>query len=184
MEQFKERGIDVLLMPDPIDEFVISNLPKYKEYDLKSITSSGIEFDDESSKEKKKEAEKKMSENKDFIAFFLETVWADKLEKVTLTHKLKNALAVFTSQEGQPSHQMEKIMKSMWQKMPIIKRNFEINSEHPVMEKMLNLYNQDKTSPQLKNLIKYTYDQAVLLEGGEIENMSEFVKTVNSLVSW
>jgi molecular chaperone HtpG len=74
VEQFKEHEIDVLLMPDPIDEFVITNLQNYKEYDLKSISSSDIEFEDEKNQDKKKETEKKMSENKDFIAFFLETI--------------------------------------------------------------------------------------------------------------
>lgn len=164
-ESFKATGTDLLLMTDPIDEWVVQALDSYKERSLVSAAGANLDLaTDETSKEKKHETSKKAAENKDFLSFVRSTVGTDKLEKVDLTHKLTDSVAVLTTPDGQPSAQMERYMQAMGQEVPVSKKIFELNSDHPLVNKMLELYNSDKGSDQLKNLILYSYEQAILLQ--------------------
>lgn len=182
-ESFKATGTDLLLMTDPIDEWVVQALDSYKERSLVSAAGANLDLaTDETSKEKKHETSKKAAENKDFLSFVRSTVGTDKLEKVDLTHKLTDSVAVLTTPDGQPSAQMERYMQAMGQEVPVSKKIFELNSDHPLVNKMLELYNSDKGSDQLKNLILYSYEQAILLQWGSLENMNAFVKRVNGLL--
>ncbi|MBP6256326.1 hypothetical protein KA405_01000 [Patescibacteria group bacterium] len=77
---------------------------------------------------------------------------------------------------------MEKYLQAMGQDMPASKKIFELNTDHPLTNKMIDLYSTDKNGDTLKNLIIYSYEQAVLQQGGTVENMNAFIKRVNELV--
>jgi len=184
LEQFKNNKVDVLLMDSPLDERVVASLPQYKEYTLKSATSSDIHLGDQKEQEKnKKESSTKEQENKDFLAYIISTIWNDKIEKVQFGHKGENTLGIFIAQEGQPTAQMEKIMKAMGQEVPPIKRTLELNINNPLVNKAIESYNKDPKSTKSQEYIKYFYDQAILLDGGELENTNEFINRINTLLN-
>lgn len=182
VEQARDNGVDVLLLTDPIDEWVMGSLRNYKDCALVSVTSHEANLGDTASEEKKKETEAKERTHKDFLAYVQGTIGAEKLEAVKLTHKLKEGIAIFSTKDGQPSAQMEKMMKMMGHAAPATKKTLELNAEHPLITKMMNLYSSNAQDTRLAEMAYYLYDQATLLEGGEIENMNAFIKRVNDLL--
>lgn len=182
-ESFKATNTDLLLMDEPLDEWVVQSLPEFKERKLVSAAGANLDIPEtKETKAKKKETEKKAGQQKDFLAFVRSTIGTEKLEKVDFTAKLTDSVAVLTTPDGQPSAQMEKYMQAMWQAVPASKKIFELNTDHALTNKMIDLYATDKDSDMLKNLILYSYEQAVLQQGGTVENMNAFIKRVNQLV--
>lgn len=178
VEQFRQNKTDVLLMADPLDEYVVQALSSYKGHGLKNASSPDIHlWDEKEIEEKKKETEKKSEENKDFLTGFVKLIGDEKIEKAEFTHKIGDNLAVLVTPEGQVSPQMERMMKAMNQPVPPIKRILQINPDHPLVAEQLNSKKADE------HFMKYVYEQAFLLEGGELEDMASFVKRVNSLIS-
>jgi len=183
IEQFKKYGTDVLLMIDPIDEYVVSGLQEYKGRKFKAASEQDVQLGDKEEQAKAdKEIKKQTNEHKDFLAFVKKTVWEDVLEDVTLTTTLQDALAVVVTKEWQPSAQMQKIMKSMWQAMPAAKKTLQINASHPLAIKMMDTYKQDTSSDSVKDMAMYLYEQAVMLEWWEIKDLTLFIKRVNQLL--
>ncbi len=179
LEQFHDTDTDVLLMIDPIDEWVVKALPTFKEHSLRSAMHAETWSTDE--KETKKQ-EKIAEENKDFLWFLTEIIWQDKVEKVVLSSRLKSSLSMLVTQEGQASAQMERIMNSMWQEVPKSKRTLELNTEHTLVSKMKEAFENDKKSDATKDLVLYAYEQAVLLEWWVLEDMTWFLQRSNRLI--
>lgn len=176
LEYFKDKGIDVLLMYDPIDEFVVSSLWEYKWKPIKSISSSETEVEDENNEKKD---EKKEEENKGFIDYVKTKIGEDVVEEVKFSNKLKSSIGALATKQWWISPQMEKIMKAMWQEAPSQKRIFELNPESDLVKDMIQEYQSNKDSEKLNELIDYVYQQAVLAEGWEIENIQDFIQKTN-----
>lgn len=181
LAQFKENGVDVLLLTDPIDVFLMQNFTKYKDIELKSITSPDIELKAES-EEEKKEKEVKKREYKDLLELIKNTIGSEKIEKVELTNKIGESLAALKTPNGSITPQMEKMMKAMGQVVPKQKRIFELSQDNPIVIAMKSEFDRDLKSEKLKDMILYAYEQAILLEWGELENVAEFIKRVNTFV--
>lgn len=184
LEQFKKYDIDVLLMDDPLDEYVVGALPSYKDYKLMSASSPEVNIWDKKEQEKnKKDTEKKAKTHKWFLAAFQKLIGETKLENIQFTNKIGENLWVLVTPTGQTSPQMERIMKAMNQPVPPTKRILQVNDKHPLIVKAIALYNKDKKSPKAKNIMTYAYDQAFLLEGWELEDMAGFIKGVNEMIA-
>ena len=176
LEQFKANDTDVILMADPLDEYVVNALQEYKGNKLTNASSPEVSLGDEKvQEEKKKETEKKSAENKKFLESFVSSIGDTKLEKAEFTHKIWDNLAVLVTPEWSASPQMERIMKAMWQDVPAVKRTLQINAEHPLVVKHMS------DTPDA-DFMSYVYDQAVLLEWWELEDMAGFVKRVNGMI--
>jgi len=178
LAQFKENKVDVLLLTDHIDTFIVQTLTEYKDAKLKSITADDIELKEKTEEEKKKE-EEKAKEFKDLLELTKNTIWAEKIEKVELNSKLGTALWALKTPTGWIDPQMEKMMKAMGQPVPTQKRILELNPNNPLVSAMQEEFKKDLKSEKLSDLMKYAYNQAVLLEWGELENISEFVELTN-----
>ncbi len=179
LAQFRENNVDVLLLTDPVDAFLIQAFKEYKKVNLKSVTAGDITLKEET-KEDKEKKEKKVKEFKDFLELTKNIVSADKLEKVELNENLGDALAALKTPENGVDPQMEKMMKAMGQAVPAQKRILELNPNNKLMKAMKKEFKADIKSKKLSDLMHYAYNSAVLLEGGEIENMSEFVTMTNT----
>lgn len=177
LEQFKTHKTDVILMWDPLDEYVVNALQEYNDFKLVSASSPDVHlWDQAEQEEKKKETEKKTNDNKDILESFAKTLGEEKIEKVEFTHKIWNNLWVLVTPEWMPSPQMERIMKSMGQDVPPTKRILQVNDEHPLIKKILAKWDDSE------EVMKYVYEQAILLEWWELEDMAGFVKRVNGLI--
>ena len=178
LSQFRENKTDVLLLTDPIDSFLLQVFTDYKENKLKSVTSSDIVLKEQSEEEKKK-SEKVKKDFKDFLELVKNTIWNEKIEKVELNENLWSNIWALKTPENGMTPQMEKMMKSMWQEVPSQKRILELNPNSSLIKSMKKEFILDIKSKKLSEMINYSYEQAILLEGWELENMSNFVERTN-----
>ncbi len=179
LEQFRKNKVNVLLLTDPIDEWMIGVLDEYKWAKLKSISASDIELEETSEEEKKKQ-EKQAKDYKDILELVKNTIGSEKLEKVELNPHLWDALWALKTPDGAMNPQMEKMMRAMGQAVPPTKRILELNPNNPLVKAIKKEFSADIKSKKLKDIIHYAYMQAVLLEWGELEDVSQFVKLTQS----
>lgn len=183
LAQFKEKNIDVLVLTDPIDSFLVQGFNEYKEAKLVSITSGDIELEEKSEEDKKKE-EKKQKDYASLFELTQKTIWEDKIEKVVLNDNLWDALGALKTPENGIDPQLEKMMKAMGQEVPVQKRILELNSKNAVVLAMKKEFKDDIKSKKLKDIIHYAYNQAILLEWWELENPAEFIAMTNKFAKW
>lgn len=180
--QFREKNIDVLVLTDAIDSFLVQSFNEYKDAKLVSITSSDIELEDKTEDEKQKEETKKQ-DYKSLFDLIKNTIWDEKIEDVVLNDKLWTALWALKTPKNGIDPQLEKMMRAMWQTVPKQKRILELNSKNPLVDTMKKEFDSDVKSTKLNDTIRYAYYQAILLEWWEIENISEFVELTNKFAS-
>lgn len=174
LEALKKKDYEVLLMTDPVDEWVVQNLPEYEGKKLKSAEKGDLELD--------KVDDKKKDEYSALLEF-MKNKLDEKIKEVKLSSRLTDSVACLSGDDYGMSAYMEKIMKASGQEMPAQKRILEINMDHPLLEKMKSLFETDTTHPSLNNCIELVYDIAVISEGGKLDNPAEFSKRVGDLMA-
>lgn len=178
LEQFRDAKVDVVLMSDPIDQFIVQALKQYKEFTLKSVTADDIVLTEKSEEETKKIEETK-KDFSDFLELTKNTIGSAKIEKVELNEKLGSALGALKTPTNWVDPQMEKMMRAMGQAVPVQKRILELNPNNALVQSMKEEFGKDLKSEKLSEMMNYSYNQALLLEGGEIEDMAGFVQLLN-----
>ncbi|MEE8328973.1 MAG: molecular chaperone HtpG [Thermodesulfovibrionia bacterium] len=177
LEAFKEKGYDILIMLDEIDDFIMSGLKEYKGKKLKSVIKGDITLDEEEEADKNK-AKKKFKELLELMKYQLK----DEVKDVRLSGRLKDTACCLVAEEGDLDPQMEKLMKAMGQNVPESKRVLEINPSHPIFEAMNALFAKEQKSIVLEEYIKLLYDQALLLEGSKPKDLVAFASAVTKLM--
>lgn len=179
LEKIKDKGYEVLYFTQDVDEFAIKVMINYDGKPFKSISDADLDLDTE---EEKEEAKKLDEENKDMFTFMQEAI-ADKVKTVRLSKKLKTH-PVCLSSDGSITIEMEKVLNAMPQNdgnKVKAEKALEINPNHPIFEKLKDLYANDKD--KLKDYAKLLYDQALLIEGMSIDNSVEFANLVCELMT-
>lgn len=179
LEKIKDKGYEVLYFTQDVDEFAIKVMINYDGKPFKSISDADLDLDTE---EEKEEAKKHDEENKDMFSFMQEAI-ADKVKTVRLSKKLKTH-PVCLSSDGSITIEMEKVLNAMPQNdgnKVKAEKALEINPNHPIFEKLKDLYANDKD--KLKDYAKLLYDQALLIEGMSIDNPVEFANLVCELMT-
>lgn len=179
LEKIKDKGYEVLYFTQDVDEFAIKVMINYDGKPFKSISDADLDLDTE---EEKEEAKKLDEENKDMFTFMQEAI-ADKVKTVRLSKKLKTH-PVCLSSDGSITIEMEKVLDAMPQNdgnKVKAEKALEINPNHPIFEKLKDLYANDKD--KLKDYAKLLYDQALLIEGMSIDNPVEFANLVCELMT-
>lgn len=179
LEKIKDKGYEVLYFTQDVDEFAIKVMINYDGKPFKSISDADLDLDTE---EEKEEAKKLDEENKDMFTFMQEAI-ADKVKTVRLSKKLKT-YPVCLSSDGSITIEMEKALNAMPQNdgnKVKAEKALEINPNHPIFEKLKDLYANDKD--KLKDYAKLLYDQALLIEGMSIDNPVEFANLVCELMT-
>jgi len=175
LEQFADSETDVLLMEDPIDEYVTQWLRDYKEHPLRSAMHAADEKKDDEKKEENKE-------HTALVEFMKKNLW-DSVQHIIISSRLKNSLAVLVTAEGQSSAQMERIMQAMGQEVPKAERTLEINMDHEVAHMITETMADKNQADRAAKLVQYTYDQAVLLEWWMVEDIAGFLQVTNDLIA-
>ncbi len=174
LEQLKEKGYEVLLMADPIDEWVVQALPEYDGKKLVSAEKGDLALDD---------AEAAKSEDFDPLFAFLRTHLEDKVKEVRRSTHLKESVACLSGDAQDLSAYMEKILKASGQPVPEVKRVLELNLAHPVVTGIKTLYDKDRQDARLKDYARLLYDLALVGEGGKLENPAWFSQKVGALMA-
>ena len=176
MEKLKEQGREVLILTDKIDEFTLMAMRDYSGKEFKSINSSDFKFSDD--KEKEEEVKKIADENKELIEKAKEFL-KDKVSEVELSNNIGNSASSLLSKGGL-SLEMEKTLSEMTNNndAPKAKKILAINPEHALFNKLRGSVNTE----DFNKLLDVLYNQALLLEGFNVENPAEFIKNLNSLI--
>ena len=175
-ETLQEKGFEMLCLTDNVDEFALRMLMKYDDKEFRNISSDDLELESTEEKEKVKEL---AEENKDMLAFVKESL-GDKVKDVRLSGKLKSHAVCITT-DGMISTEIEKVLNAMPAQEKIkAQRVLEINGEHPIFQRLQELYQSDKE--RLKLYAEILYDQALLLEGISLEDPSDFSQKLCQLL--
>jgi len=176
LEAFMEKGYEVLVMLDEVDDFVMSGLQEYKGKKIKSVIKGDIKL--EKPDEKEKETKKKFS----VLIELIKNQLKDEVKDVRLSGRLKDTACCLVADEGGMDPQVEKLLKSMGQAIPENKRILEINPSHPIFEAMNKIFERDQKSIVLEEYIKLLYDQALLLEGSKPKDPAAFASAITRLM--
>ena len=171
LEIFKQKDIEVLLLSDRVDEWLVANFGDFEEFSLKSIAKGDLE--DLDSKEDKKKKEKTVKDFESVITKAQE-ILSNQVKEVKVSSRLSESPSCLVADENELGGNMERIMKSLGQDIPDTKPILEINPDHPLVIKLKTKVDED--------LVKVLFDQAVLSEGGQIKEPAEFVKRMNKLM--
>ncbi len=176
LETLKEKDYEVLLMSDPVDEWVVQTLTEYQGKKLKSAEKGDLDLE-------KKEAADKETEGYTALFGFIKSKLQDKIKEVKPSSRLRESVACLSGDAYDPSAYMEKLLKSAGATPPEVKRVLELNTAHPVMGKIKSIFEQDRENPALNDYSELLLDLAVIGEGGKIENPSRFNKLVGNLMA-
>jgi molecular chaperone HtpG len=174
LEALKDKDYEVLLMTDPVDEFVVQTLSEFEKKTFKSAEKGDLDID--------KEDEKQAQDYEDLFKKILEHL-DEKIKSVKPSSHLKNSVSCLSGDSYDMSAYMEKLLKASGQSIPESKRILELNTHHPVMEKIKEIYKENPENQSLKDYSQLLYDLAVIAEGGKIENPSRFNKMVGDLMA-
>lgn len=176
MEKLKEQGREVLILTDKIDEFTLMAMRDYSGKEFKSINSSDFKFSND--KEKEEEVKKIADENKELIEKAKEFL-KDKVSEVELSNNIGNSASSLLAKGGL-SLEMEKTLSEMTNNndTPKAEKVLAINPEHILFNRLKSSVNTE----DFNKLIDVLYNQALLLEGFNVENPAEFIKNLNSLI--
>ena len=175
LEIFRKKGIEVLLLSDRVDEWVVGNLTEFDGKPLASVAKGGLDLGKLEDEADKAAVEKETGELKDLLDK-MKTSLGDKVKEVRVTHRLTDSPACLVADEHDMGMNLARLMKAAGQTMPISKPILEINPTHPVV---LRLKYEDK---QFEDWAAVLFDQALLAEGGTLDDPASFVKRINQLM--
>lgn len=177
LELFDKKGIEVLLLSDRIDEWVVGHLTEFDGKPLQSITKSDLDLGD---LEDKVQEESQKAQQAEFGSFIerVQSYFGDRVKKVVLTHRLTDTPAIVSTDSDEMTTQMAKLFAAMGQKAPEVKYTFELNPDHKMIKKIAELADE----AEFNDWIELLFEQALLAERGSLENPAAFIKRMNKLL--
>ncbi len=177
LEIFRKKGIEVLLMSDKVDEWLLGSLTEFEGKKLQSIAKGDLDLgklEDEADKEAQKQVEEQA---KDLVER-IKTALGESVKEVKVTHRLTDSPACLVAGEHDLSGNLARILKAAGQKAPDSKPILEINPTHRLVEKL----KAESDDAKFADYAHVLFDQALLAEGGQLEDPASFVKRMNSLI--
>lgn len=177
LEVLRKKGIEVLLLSDRVDEWLLSHLPEYAGKTLVSVTQGDLDLGKLDTEEEKQEQEKQQTEFASFIER-MKKVLGDKVKDVRLTQRLTSTPSCIVADSDDMSTQMAKLMAQMGQPIPDSKPIFELNPEHVMIIRLADMADEELFAQWAELLL----EQATLSEKGSLDDPSEFVARINKLL--
>ncbi len=176
LEFFRAKGVEVLLLSDRVDEWMISHLTEFEGKKLQSVAKGDLDLDKLAGEEEKKEQEQEADAFKDLAGKIKEAL-ADKVREVRVTHRLTSSPACLVAGEHDMSGNLERLLKAAGQNVPMSKPILEINPKHALVQRLKGQADSEKFGDWSHIL----FDQALLAEGGQLEDPATFVRRLNEL---
>ena len=177
LEIFNKKGIEVLLLSDRVDEWLVGYLTEFESKKLQSITKGKLELDLDDKEDSKEDAKKEESMSP--MLKQIEEVLGERVKEVRVTHRLTDSPACIVADENDMGLEMQRILQSAGQAAPPTKPVFEINLDHDLLKRLHDIQDDALFAEWAEVL----FDQAVLAEGGTLDNPAEFVKRMNRLLT-
>ena len=177
LEIFKKKNIEVLLLSEPIDEWVTTHLSEFDGKKLQSVNKGELDLGDiQDENEKKKE--KKKNKTHDDLVKHIKEVLDEKVKEVRITSRLTTSPACLVSDDNDMGRHLEQILKASGQNIPGSKPILEINADHPIIKKI----GTEKDKDLFSDWSHILFDQALLSEGGQLADPVSFVNKLNSMI--
>jgi molecular chaperone HtpG len=183
LEIFRKNNIEVLLLSDRIDEWLVSHLGEYEGKSLQSVAKGDLNLEEiitetPAEKEQQKLAEEKAKQEFDTVITEVKTLLGEQVKEVRLSHRLTNSPACLVVDDNDMGLQLQRLMKAAGQEIGEIKPIFELNPEHPLLLKLKS----ESNSSRFNDLAQILFDQAVLAEGGQLKDPAAFVQRLNKML--
>ncbi|MBI1283519.1 MAG: molecular chaperone HtpG [Thiobacillus sp.] len=178
LEIFRKKGIEVLLLSDRVDEWLMSNLTEFDGKPIKSVAKGGLDLgalEDEAEKTAQKEAEESMKP----LLERIKTTLGERVKDVRVTHRLTDSPACLVTGEGDMSANLERLLKAAGQAAPTVKPTLEINPSHALVTRLDSESDEDR----FKDWANLLFEQALLAEGGQLDDPASFVRRLNGLLA-
>ncbi len=178
LEIFRKKGIEVLLLSDRVDEWLTGNLAEFDAKPLKSVAKGGLDLgalEDEAEKTAQKEAEDSMRP----LVERIKTTLGERVKDVRVTHRLTDSPACLVTGEGDMSANLERLLKAAGQAAPTVKPTLEINPSHALVTRL----NSESDEDRFKDWANLLFEQALLAEGGQLDDPASFVRRLNGLLA-
>jgi len=178
LEIFRKKGIEVLLLSDRVDEWLTGNLHEFDGKPLKSVAKGGLDLgalEDEAEKTAQKEAEDAMKP----LVERIKSTLGERVKDVRVTHRLTDSPACLVTGEGDMSANLERLLKAAGQAAPTVKPTLEINPSHALVTRLNSETDEDRFA-DWANLL---FEQALLAEGGQLDDPASFVRRLNGLLA-
>lgn len=177
LEIFRKKEIEVILLHDRIDEWLMSHLQEFDGKQFQDVTRGELDLGKLEDKDAKKQQEKTEKKFKDLIAR-IKSQLGDRVKDVRVTHRLTNSPACLAVDEHDMGTQMRKIMEASGQSVPETKPIFEVNAEHPLVIKL----DQEADEDRFADLVTILFGQASLAEGRQLDDPGDFSTRLNKLL--
>ncbi|MBI4207854.1 MAG: molecular chaperone HtpG [Betaproteobacteria bacterium] len=177
LEIFREKGVEVLLMYDRVDEWVAAHLTEFDGKQLQSVAKGRLELGKLEDEAEQKEQEKEAGEFKDFVEKIKKTL-GERVKDVRVTLRLTESPACLVADEHDLSANLQRLLKAAGQKSPESKPILEINPHHSLVQRLKDEADEQRFS----DLSQILFDQALLAEGGALDDPAGFVKRLNQLI--
>jgi molecular chaperone HtpG len=177
LEIFRKKGIEVLLLADRVDEWLVSSLTEFDGKPLRSVTQGDLELgklEDEQEKEQKKKADKDF---KDLLAQ-AKKVLGERVKDVRITHRLTTSPACLVTDSHDMSANLERILKAAGQHVPGTKPILELNPDHALIRRLKD----EPDQAHFNDWVELLFDQSLLSEGGQLDDPASFVRRMNELL--
>merc|ERR1719353_39389 len=184
LENLRKKGLEVLYMVDPVDEYAVQQLKEFEGKKLKSTTKEGLDIDDEDDKKKLEELRAELEP----LTKLMKEVLGDKVEKVLVSSRIVDSPCVLTTSEHGWSANMERIMKaqalrdnSMTSYM-VSKKTMEVNPKHSIMTELRKKAAADKSDKTVKDLIWLLFDTSLLTSGFNLDEPTQFAGRIHRMI--
>ncbi len=177
LEIFRKRNIDVLLLSDRVDEFLVSTLPDFDGKPLKSVARGGLDEDEIADESERDAARVRETEHRELVAR-VQSVLGERVSEVRLSQRLTTSPSCIVAPEGALSGHLQRMLKEAGQDVPDDKPILELNPEHPIVR----LLGSESDKARFGELSHVLLGQAVLAEGGALDDPAAFVRQMNDVI--
>ncbi len=175
LEAFRRRGIEVLILSERVDEWLVASLTEFDGKALASVAKGALDLGKLQTEEEKKEEQKLAGENRALVAK-LKDALGDKVKEVRVTSRLSESPACLVADEHDMGGNLARILKSIGQKAPLARPILEINPAHPMVQRL------GREEAHFADWGSLLFEQALLAEGGQLEDPAGFVRRMNALM--
>ena len=177
LEIFRRKEIEVLLLTDPIDEWLVTHLAEYGEKPLASVTRGELDLGDLADEKEEDKTEETADDKLEDLTKRIEKVLDERVKEVRITRRLTESPACLVADEHEMGRHLEQILKASGQQITMAKPIMEINPGHPIVGKLQD----EKDESRFGDWANILFDQALLSEGGQLEDPAGFVQRLNSI---